>query len=133
MAILALLAVIATPAAARTIHFSGHAAEVPSDWPVYKLAKHPRLCVRLDRRAVYLGTPGSQQRCPSHAIGRQRAILIDPAAPRRARAHTSALAPPAPVAGGSDEYTGLGFDACAAPSARTMAAWASSPYRAIGV
>ena len=40
---------------------------------------------------------------------------------------------PAPVAGGSDQYTGLGFDACAAPSARTMSAWASSPYRAIGV
>jgi glycoside hydrolase-like protein len=30
-------------------------------------------------------------------------------------------------------FTGLGFDACTAPSARTMSAWASSPYRAVGV
>ncbi len=106
---------------------------VPSGWPVYKLAEHPRMCVRLDRRAVYLGTPGASQRCPSHAVGRRRAILLDPSARERARAQASAVAPPAPVAGGSDEYTGLGFDACSAPSSRTMSAWASSPYRAIGV
>ncbi len=30
-------------------------------------------------------------------------------------------------------YSGLGFDACAAPSQNTMTAWGSSPYRAIGV
>jgi hypothetical protein len=30
-------------------------------------------------------------------------------------------------------YTGLGFDACSAPSSKTMAAWGSSPYRALGV
>ena len=30
-------------------------------------------------------------------------------------------------------YTGLGFDACSAPSTQTMSAWQSSPYRAIGV
>jgi hypothetical protein len=40
--------------------------------------------------------------------------------------------PPAPVAGPS-VFTGLGFDACAAPSSSAMAAWAESPYRAIGV
>jgi hypothetical protein len=133
LAVFVLLAFIATPAAARTVHFDGRALEVPAKWPVYRLAEQPRLCVRLDRRAVYLGTPGASQRCPSHAVGRRRAILVDPAASPRARAQASAVAPPAPVAGGSDEYTGLGFDACAAPSARTMAAWTSSPYRAIGV
>jgi hypothetical protein len=91
------------------------------------------MCVRLDRRAVYLGTPGANQRCPTGLIGRRRAILVEPAA--RGRAATSALAPPAPepVSGGSDEFTGLGFDACAAPSSRTMTAWAASPYRAVGV
>jgi hypothetical protein len=91
------------------------------------------MCVRLDRRAVYLGTPGASQRCPSQAIGRQRAILIEPGV--RARAQTSGVAAPtpAPVASGSEDFTGLGFDACAAPSARTMAAWTSSPYRGIGV
>jgi hypothetical protein len=30
-------------------------------------------------------------------------------------------------------YTGLGFDACAAPSTTTMTAWAASPYRGIGI
>jgi hypothetical protein len=30
-------------------------------------------------------------------------------------------------------YTGLGFDPCATPSAAAMSAWASSPYRAVGV
>jgi hypothetical protein len=133
LAVFTLFAIFATPAAARSVHFGGRAVDVPNKWPVYRLAEHPRMCVRLDRRAVYLGTPGARQRCPSHATGRRRAILIDPAARPRARAQASAVAPPAPVAGGSDQYTGLGFDACAAPSARTMSAWASSPYRAIGV
>ena len=130
---LVLLAFVASAAGAKTIQFDGNAVRAPSGWPVYRLAEHPQMCVRLDRRAVYLGTPGASQRCPSDAIGRQRAILVDPSAQARARAQASAVAPPAPVAGGSDEYTGLGFDACAAPSARTMSAWASSPYRAIGV
>jgi hypothetical protein len=30
-------------------------------------------------------------------------------------------------------YTGLGFDACAAPSSNAMSAWSSSPYRAVGI
>ncbi len=130
LAALVLLAVLAAPAAARVVHFEGHAVKAPAGWPVYRLAEHPRMCVRLDRRAVYLGTPGASQDCPSQAIGRQRAILVDPSA--RARAGASALATPAPVSG-SEDFIGLGFDACAAPSSRTMAAWASSPYRAIGV
>jgi len=130
---LVLLAFVASAAGAKTIQFDGDAVRIPSGWPVYRLAEHPRMCVRLDRRAVYLGTPSTNQRCPSDAIGRQRAIVVDPRAQTRARAQASAVAPPAPVAGGSDDYTGLGFDACAAPSSRTMSAWASSPYRAIGV
>jgi hypothetical protein len=31
------------------------------------------------------------------------------------------------------EFTGLGFDACTAPSRHAMSAWGASPYRAIGV
>ena len=130
---LVLLAIAASAAGAKTVQFDGHAVSVPRGWPVYRLAAHPRMCVRLDRRAVYLGTPGTSQRCPSQAIGRQRAIVVDPAVRARAGAQASAVAPPAPVAGGSEAFTGLGFDACAAPSARTMSAWATSPYRAIGV
>jgi hypothetical protein len=30
-------------------------------------------------------------------------------------------------------YTGPGFDACSTPSSQTMAAWGSSPYRALGI
>jgi hypothetical protein len=125
------MALLSTPAGARTVHFQGRAVAVPSRWPVYRLAAHPRMCVRMDRQAVYLGRPGSEQRCAASPVGRRRAILIAPRA-RRPRAGASALAPPVPVAGGST-FTGLGFDACAAPSARVMTNWGASPYRALGV
>ncbi|HET7483821.1 MAG TPA: glycoside hydrolase domain-containing protein [Solirubrobacterales bacterium] len=134
MAGFVLLAVLATPAAARTLHFRGEAVAVPHGWPIYRLAEHPRMCVRLDRRAVYLGTPGAGQRCPSNAIGRRRAILVDPGARVRVRAQASSgVSTPGSSASGAEVFTGLGFDACATPSSRAMAAWAASPYRAIGV
>jgi hypothetical protein len=123
-------------ASARSIHFDGRAIEAPDAWPVYRLSEHPRLCVRLDRRAVYLGRPGANQRCPSEVLGRQRAILVEPRS--AARASRSALPTPsrriATASAGGSVFTGLGFDACTAPSSRSMAAWgASSPYRAVGV
>jgi hypothetical protein len=127
---LVLLALFAAPAAAKVIEFRGHAVRVPADWPVYRLADHPHMCVRLDRRAVYLGAPSRDQRCRANAIGRRRAILVDPNA--RARARASSATAPARLSGAAD-FTGLGFDACTAPSSRTMSAWASSPYRAVGV
>jgi hypothetical protein len=132
VAALVLLGLLAAPAAARTVHFDGRAVDVPSRWPVYRLADHPRMCARLDRQAVYLGTPGANQSCPSNAIGRQRAILIEPRSASRPRAAASAVAPPTSVSS-PEAFTGLGFDACAAPSSRTMTAWAASPYRGIGV
>ncbi len=138
--LLGLLAVLASvgslanakTAEAGTIRFDGRAVQVPDGWKVIRLAQHPRLCVRLDRRAVYLGTPSSQQRCPADAMGRRRAILVEP----RQAARASAL-PTAPrratASAGSAVFTGLGFDACTAPSSRSMTAWGSSPYRAVGV
>jgi hypothetical protein len=135
-AVLLLLALAAPAAAAeeRTVHFDGRSVQVPADWPVFRLAQHPRMCVRLDREAVYLGTPSSQQRCPAEAIGRRRAILVEP---RSAGASASALlrAPLrlATTSAAGSVFTGLGFDACTAPSSRSMSAWKSSPYRAIGV
>jgi hypothetical protein len=126
----------ATPvaAAARTVAFHGREVRVPPSWPVYRLAQHPGMCVRLDRRAVYLGTPPANQHCPAGAIGRRRAILVDPGAAARARAGASAIpAPSARASASGGVFTGLGFDACSAPSTRTMAAWSASPYRAIGV
>jgi hypothetical protein len=92
------------------------------------------MCVRLDRRAVYLGTPGANQSCPAGAIGRRGAILVEGGA---AAARASAIeAPPkrlATASAGGGVFTGLGFDACATPSQKSMTAWGESPYRAVGV
>ena len=120
-------------ASARTLHFRGQAVEAPRSWPVYRLAQHPRMCVRLDRSAVYLGTPAADQRCPAEAMGRQRAIVVDPNARTRAWASRLPIRPRATASADSGVFIGLGFDACTAPSTRTMAAWGSSPYRAVGV
>ena len=146
--VLCLLAEL-TPASAkdrlRAIHYRGQAIEVPASWPVHRLATDPTRCVRFDRRAVYLGRPSPEQRCPAHATGRARAILVEPKADggaRRVAANQSAPAPTRDRAVGraagraqasATYYTGLGFDACSAPPVTTMAAWLSSPYRAIGV
>ena len=131
---LALVAVVALPAGAgaKTIRFGGETVEVPGDWPVIRLAGHPHACVRLDRKAVYLGAPGPSQRCPAEAMGRRRAILVGPGAKARPRAQASRVRP-ARVSAAASEYAGLGFDACTAPSSRAMSAWSGSPYRAIGV
>jgi hypothetical protein len=131
LCLLALAALLPASAGAKTIHFRGEKVGVPAGWPVYRLAERPHMCVRLDRRAVYLGKPGSSQRCPAGAMGRRRAILVDPGAHARASAEASRV-PPAHISAAS-EYTGLGFDACTAPSRGSMSAWAGSPYRAIGV
>ncbi|HEX2392167.1 MAG TPA: DUF1906 domain-containing protein [Solirubrobacterales bacterium] len=127
----------AAPAAsgpARTLRYAGRTVHVPAGWPVFRLARQPGICVRLDRRAVYLGSPSPNQSCPAGAIGRRRAIVVEPAG--RARAATlsrSLTRPRASASAGGSVFTGLGFDACSAPSSRTMAAWAASPFRAIGV
>jgi hypothetical protein len=136
IAIAALLAPGASTALAgpgvRAIHFRGATARVPAGWPVIRLDRHPRACVRLDRRVVYVGRPGASQRCPAGAIGRRRAILVDPGArAARERARASRIAPARISAAAA--FTGLGFDACATPSRREMSAWGESPYRAIGV
>ena len=135
--LLAVLAVPSAPAQAateRTVHFDGQTVRVPAGWPVYRLGRHPRMCARLDRRAVYLGAPSPNQSCPAEVIGRRRAILVEPDS---GAAASSALRPaPRPLARVSSSgsvFTGLGFDACSAPSSRSMSAWKSSPYRAVGV
>ncbi len=138
VAALACLAAAIAPAgaSARVVRFDGKRVEAPASWPVYRLAEHPGMCVRQDRRAVYLGTPAAEQRCPADAVvGARRAILVEPRS--AARAGASALPVPperiASASAGGAVFTGLGFDACSAPSSRAMAAWGSSPYRGIGV
>ena len=130
LCLLALAVLLPASAGARTIHFRGERVGVPAGWPVFRLAERPHMCVRLDRRAVYLGEPGPVQHCPAAAMGRRRAILVNPRTRARASAEAS-RAPPARIS--TAAYTGLGFDACTAPSKRSMSAWAGSPYRAIGV
>lgn len=122
-------------ATTRSVEFDGRQVQVPAGWPVHRLDQHPGMCVRLDRRAVYLGRPAANQRCPvAAAVGPQRAIVVEP---RGAAAASRATLPRAPrpiaTASAGSIFTGLGFDACTAPSTRTMAAWEDSPYRAIGV
>lgn len=58
----------------------------------------------------------------TRASGSRRAVR---AAVRQARSGGKARV--------ASSYTGLGFDACSTPSLSQMAAWGSSPYRAIGV
>jgi hypothetical protein len=226
---------LAASARARTITYHGYRIEVPASWPVYNLATDPHQCVLFNRDAVYLGTPGSDQRCPARAYGRAGAILVQggstaarlpagtvrlparaaalgaraalPAgsaalaaashllrvsvpgagvlvtasyggdagqvrgilasgkitarvraaaseAPAAASAHTataqtatgpasrassagSAARGGTSAAGAAAALTdiqgsGLGFDACTAPSVQNMAAWLASPYRTIG-
>ncbi|HEX5761489.1 MAG TPA: glycoside hydrolase domain-containing protein [Solirubrobacterales bacterium] len=118
---------------ARTVYFAGEQVQVPPGWPVIRLAEHPRACVRLDRKAVYLGRPSAEQRCPAEAMGRRRAILIGAGSADGSPlgAAGASAAPRAVISVG--DFTGLGFDACAAPSRSAMRAWDDSPYRAIGI
>lgn len=178
----------------KAVTFQGHRFEVPADWEVVDLAADPTACVRFDRHAVYLGTPGTQQNCPSRLVGRTEALLVEPdtsgeaarggttvseadreiaggargirvtatyaedqslvrkiltgagisaSAPKsKARASAAPAAQPEASASATaatssaalTNYTGKGFDACAAPDSATMNAWkAHSPYNAVGI
>ncbi len=134
----------AAATAQRQVHYRGQTIEVPASWPVYRMAAEPTRCIRFDRKAVYLGRPSSEQRCPAHVVGRSRAIVIEPAAAggvRRVTAGRAAVRAPVDTApnrrsratASASYFTGLGFDACSAPPQTTMTAWLSSPYRAVGV
>ena len=209
----------AAPAGTRNVWYSGVRVSVPLAWPVIDLRVHPSACVRLDRSALYLGSPGAQSNCPAHAVGRADTIWLKPAvaggmgqlaipstpqvmtvgtlaarvgvdpvshnkqaqfvaagveadatwgassssvdrvlasavssstpatpvatpsvtAPTKASA-AAAIAPPlaapsapSPASIGGASFSGYAFDTCAAPSASTMRAWLSSPYRGVGV
>ena len=216
----------------RTVSYRGYQVRVPTSWPVYRLAAGSSRCVLFNRHAVYLGSPGVNQRCPVHAFGRTEALLVQPlgsltalppgtaivrgssatptgagqaggalsgqdlashvlqlalpaagvlvtatygqdetlvrnildgarvtavkggGAPPAAQGQRAAAGSTAPSAGGSaaastgtqgqpaagpaaadlvgQRGSGLGFDACTAPSVATMSAWLGSPYRVAG-
>ncbi|MEV6975579.1 DUF1906 domain-containing protein [Kitasatospora sp. NPDC093806] len=62
----------------KNVSYLGHTFSVPESWPVVDLTADPTACVRLDRHAVYLGTPGSEQNCPAGLIGRTETLLVEP-------------------------------------------------------
>ncbi len=61
----------------KTVEYDGYVINVPAGWPVYLLPVQPTRCVRYDRHAVYLGTPGPDQQCPAHLVGRTDTVQID--------------------------------------------------------
>ena len=62
----------------KTVSFDGYAFDVPALWPVYRLSADSTRCVRYDRSAVYLGTPGTNQQCPAHLVGQTATVSIAP-------------------------------------------------------
>jgi hypothetical protein len=99
LALFAAVAALIVPAAAartslggqpvlREVSYRGYSFEVPGSWPVIRLAGRPRDCVRFDRHAVYLGTPGRNEACPSRLVGTTEAIVIQPAAARSPQSST---------------------------------------------
>jgi hypothetical protein len=62
----------------KIVRYQGFAVVVPAAWPVYDLRTDPRVCVRFDSHALYLGRPGTDQQCPPRALGRTEAILVEP-------------------------------------------------------
>jgi Domain of unknown function (DUF1906) len=60
------------------VHYQGLRIPVPTGWEVHRLGPRSTDCLRFDRHAVYLGTPGDDQLCPAHAVGRTTAIHVEP-------------------------------------------------------
>ena len=76
-----LIAAVSAPAApaapaVKLVRYHDIVLRVPASWPVYRLAGEPHRCIRFDRHAVYLGTPGASQRCLSRAAGRTEALVV---------------------------------------------------------
>lgn len=121
----------------KVIRYHGYKLVVPASWPVYDLATHPTVCVRFNRHAVYLGTPGSAQSCPAHAVGRTEAILVQPLTAHGAAGAGSGPALP-PVSGRNAQPPRGSATRLTVPSAgvAVTATWSSAPQlvaQALGV
>ena len=80
--------------------------------------------------AVVLGTWASDPAVIARAMGLRSLRELRAHSVRGSTAAAHASRAKATVAA---TYTGLGFDACSAPSATTMSAWSLSPYHAVGI
>lgn len=85
---------VAAKAAEKTITYQSVQFRVPASWPVYYLNQNPDQCVRYDKNAVYIGTPGPNQDCPAGLIGRADTISIgDSDAPQGQTGQTAQVTP----------------------------------------
>jgi hypothetical protein len=62
----------------RVVSYLGYHMKVPASWPVYRLGSHSSRCVLFNKHAVYLGSPGTNPRCPVTAVGKTEALLVQP-------------------------------------------------------
>jgi hypothetical protein len=116
--------------ASKLVRYRGYAISVPSAWRVYDLSAHPRICVRFDRHAVYLGVPSSAQLCPAHAVGRTEAILVSPLAAQAARSSAPATGSVLPQVSVAGAQKGVGSAARVPVPARGItvtATWGAYP------
>jgi hypothetical protein len=130
----------ATAGAPRTkvVRYHGYKLTVPASWPVFDLAADPTTCVRFNRHAVYLGSPGAFQRCPAHAVGRTEAILVSPVAAHGAGATTTGGQALPPVSDPGAQPSRGSSTQLAVPSAgvTVTATWSGDPQvvaHALGV
>jgi Domain of unknown function (DUF1906) len=73
------------PAGLKQLAYRGYTFEIPTSWAVIREAQHPDSCVRFDEHVVYLGSPGSNQSCPSWLFGTTEALVIEPGPASAAR------------------------------------------------
>jgi Rv2525c-like, glycoside hydrolase-like domain len=62
----------------QSVSYAGYHFAIPATWPVFDLSRQPMTCVRFDLHAVYLGSPASNQTCPSWLLGATEALVIGP-------------------------------------------------------
>jgi Rv2525c-like, glycoside hydrolase-like domain len=101
----------------KRVAFAGYFFDVPANWPVYRLGTRPHQCVRYDEHAVYLGSPGPDQQCPAHLVGRTETIRIE----RAARAASAPRGSRVVSSGGSGVVGGLSRQAGAVASGQAGA------------
>ena len=103
----------------QSVRYRGVSLRIPRSWPVFDLARSPHTCVRFNRHAVYLGTPGPEERCPAHAVGRTDAILLSPL--RAARGGSNGAVGALNLDGDATSYS------LRKPGIEVTATWSRSP------
>jgi Domain of unknown function (DUF1906) len=78
-------AAAATPAGMTKLQYQGYTFEIPASWAIVRESQHPGACVRFDEHVVYVGTPASNQSCPSWLFGTTEALVIEPGPASAAR------------------------------------------------